>query len=57
MVQRLSRRQLGLYGQYADDFRDWIIAAHAVADPAAGYGRRVSKAMIGVVFRQDRFST
>ena len=42
LVQRLSRRQLGLYCEHADDYRYRPCATAAVVDIAAGDGRRIS---------------
>ena len=47
----------GVLLRCADDFRYRPCPPVAVVDFAASDGRRVSKARIGVVFRQGRFST
>src|ERR1019366_3876282 len=49
VVQRLSRRKLGLYSEHAAFFRYRSFAAVAVADPAAGIGARLPSAGAGAV--------
>src|ERR1039458_9311719 len=50
MVQRLSRRQLELYGKHAADCRDWSFPAVAVADPTADIGDRLPNAGAGAAW-------